>query len=342
MQARAGTSPLQPFPEGWYLVATRAAIDGQTLVGKTWLGERIVAWRGADGRVSVADATCPHLGSDLGPEAGGRVRDGRLVCPFHGFEYDSTGQCVATPYAPPPPTAGLNLLETREFEGLIFAWHGIGGRGPQWELPAPDGEVADWCDTRVWSNRIRGHPQEITENAIDLAHLRYLHGYDAVSKVGAPEVDGARFRFRFDFKRRHTVAGIQVFAYHATAVIDVHGLGYSTAEIREHAIGIDTRLWLLATPIDGDSVELTLVSRMRRVREPKRPIVGMRFLPARPRTRLLNRTVIAKLGRDSMQDALIWGRKRYRPRPSLCRSDGPIGVYRRYCKQFYPDGRVDG
>ena len=268
------------------------------------------------------------------------MREFRLVCPFHGYEYDITGQCVATPYAPPPKTARLNLFETREFEGLIFAWHGIGGRGPQWELPAPAGDATDWCDTRVWSNRFRGHPQEITENAIDLAHLRYVHGYDAVSRVGSAEVDGARLRFRFDFKRSQTVAGIKVFAYEATAVTYVYGLGYSMAEVRDRTIGIDTNLWALATPIDGELVELTLVSRMRRVREPRRPIVGMRFLPSRLRTRLLNRMVIATLSRDSMQDTLIWGRKRYRPRPSLCRSDGEIGVYRRYCKQFYPDERV--
>ena len=77
-------------------------MEKRELVGKTWLGERIVAWRGADGRVCVADAACPHVGADLRPEAGGRVRDGRLGCPFHAYEYGVTGQCVAIPYAPPP------------------------------------------------------------------------------------------------------------------------------------------------------------------------------------------------------------------------------------------------
>ena len=335
-----GAPPLHPFPEGWYFVASRAAIERQTLVGKTWVGERIAAWRGADGRVCVAGATCPHLGADLRPEAGGRVRDGRLVCPFHGYEYDAAGQCVATPYAPAPRAARLKLFETREFEGLVFAWHGIGGRRPQWELPAPGGDADDWCDPRFWSIRFRGHPQEVTENSIDLGHLRCLHGYDAVSAVGPAEADGARLCFRFDFKRTQTVAGIKVFAYDATALTHVHGLGYSVAEVREHSIGMDVRLWALATPVDGELVELTLVSRIRRVREPRRPLVGMRFLPSRLRTWLMNRMVMATLSGDSRQDVAIWGRKRYRPRPTLCRSDGEIGLYRRYCEQFYPDGKV--
>ena len=332
---------LYPFPEGWYFVASRAAIERRKPIGKTWLGERIVAWCDADGRICVAGATCPHLGSDLGPETGGRVRDGRLVCPFHGYEYDAAGQCVATPCAPPPRAARLDRLEIREFEGLVFAWHGFGGRAPRWDLPAPADGAADWGAPEFWSVRFRGHPQETTENSVDLAHLRYVHGYDAVSGVGPVEVEGAWLRSAFDFKRTQTFAGIGVFAYDVSAVTHVHGLGYSLVEVREHAIGMDTRLWVLATPVDGEFVELTLVSRIRRIVRPKRPIVGMRFLPPGLRTRLMNKIVIAAQARDVMQDVAIWGRKRYRPRPHLCRSDGEIGLYRRYCAQFYPGGRAE-
>ena len=258
---------LHPFPEGWYFVASRAALERRKLIGKTWLGERIVAWCDADGRICVAGAACPHLGSDLGPETGGRVRDGRLVCPFHGYEYDAAGQCVATPYAPPPKSARLDLLATREFEGLVFAWHGIGGRAPRWDLPAPADGADDWGAPEFWSVRFPGHPQETTENSVDLAHLRYVHGYDAVSGAGPVEVDGARLTSAFDFRRSQTFAGIGVFAWDVSAVTHLHGLGYSLVEVREHSIGMDTRLWVLATPVDGEFVELTLVSRIRRMRQ---------------------------------------------------------------------------
>ena len=332
---------LHPFPEGWYFVASRAALARRKLIGKTWLGRRIVAWCDGDGRLCVAGAACPHLGSDLGPETGGRVRDGRLVCPFHGYEYDATGQCVATPYAPPPRSARLDLLATREFEGLVFAWHGIGGRAPRWELPAPGGEADDWSAPEFWSVRFRGHPQETSENSVDLAHLRYVHGYDAVSGAGPVEVDGARLTSAFDFRRTQTLAGIGIFAWDVSAVTHLHGLGYSLVEVREHSIGMDTRLWVLATPLDGEFVEVTLVSRIRLLRKPKRSIVGMRFLPPGLRTRLMNRIVIAAQARDVMQDVAIWSRKRYRPRPRLCRSDGEIGTYRRWCAQFYPGGGAE-
>ena len=337
---RDGDPVLSPFPEGWYFVASRKTIEKEELIRKTWLGEPIVVWGNADGDVCVAEAVCPHMGSDLGPEAGGRVRNGCLVCPFHGFEYDVTGQCVATPFAPAPRSATLKVFETREIAGLVFAWWGSGGRPPQWDIPdVPAGED-DWCDMEFWSVRFAGHPQETSENSVDLGHLRYVHGYDSVSGVGPVSVDGAWLRSCFDFKRTRTFAGIKVFAYDVSAVTHVHGLGYSFVEVREHNIGMDTRLWVLATPVDGELVEMTLVSQVKRLLRPKRPIVGMRFLPPRLRTRIMNRIIITAQKHDVLQDVVIWGRKRYRSRPMLCRSDGEIGKFRRYCEQFYPDGQL--
>ena len=336
----SGAPSLFPFPEGWYFVSRRKAVENKKLLQKTWLGERIVVWCNENGDVCVAEAVCPHLGADLGPEAGGRVRNGYLVCPFHGFEYDVTGQCVATPYAPAPRCARLRVFETCEILGLIFAWHGIGGRPPRWDLPAPPPDETEWSDMEYRSVRFAGHPQETTENSVDLGHLRYVHGYDSVQAVGQVTVEGAWLKSCFDFRRRRTVVGIGCFAYDVSAVTHVHGLGFSYVEVREHFIGMDTRLWVLATPIDGQLVEMTLVSQVRLLLRPKRAIAGMRFLPPRLRTRIMNKIMIAAQKQDVLRDMAIWGRKQYRSDPALCHSDGPIGKFRRYCEQFYPDGHI--
>ena len=335
-----GISPLPPFPEGWYFVASRKRIETEGLLRKTWLGEEVIAWCNGGGDICVAEAFCSHLGSDLGPDAGGRVRDGRLVCPFHGFEYDVSGQCVATPYAPPPESARLKVFRTSEVLGLVFAWRSSGGRGPQWDLPVPRPGGSDWSDMEFWSVRFAGHPQETTENSVDLGHLRYVHGYESVKRVGSVSVEGARLKSCFDFRRARFMAGLKCLEYDASAVTHVHGLGYSFVEVQERSIGMETRLWVLATPIDGELVELTLVSQVRHLVRPRRPIYGLRFLPLRLRTRIMNRIIMAAEKRDVMQDVVIWKRKRYRRRPALCASDGEIGKYRRYCEQFYPDAQA--
>ena len=290
---------LPPFPEGWYFIASRKTIEKEKLFRKTWLGEEIVVWCNEDGEICVAEGTCPHLGSSLGPEAGGRVHDGRLVCPFHGFAYDVAGRCIATPYAPAPKSARLKVYETREIPGLVFAWWGSGGRSPQWDLPASPPTGRDWSDMEFWSVRFAGHPQETTENSMDLAHLRHVHGYRNVKGVGAVSVDGTWLKSCFDFKRPQTIAHVECFIYDVSAVTHVHGLGFSFVEIREHSIDMEIRLWVLATPVDGELVELTLVSQVRQLLEPKRPIVGMRFLPVGLRTRIMHKRCPPKRGNST-------------------------------------------
>ena len=330
---------LSPFPEGWYFIASRQAIQKAKLIQKTWMGENVVVWCDEDSRVCVAEAICPHLGSDLGPGAGGRICGGRLVCPFHGFEFDATGQCVATPYAEPPKTATLRVFETQEVLGLIFAWWGIEGREPQWSLPTGLPDQAGWSGLEIRTLRFPGHPQETTENSVDLGHLRYVHGYDSVNRSARVSADGAYLESRFEFRSIRKIAGIARFTLDISATAHIYGLGYSFVEIREQSIGMDMRLWVLATPVDGTLIDLSLVSQVGEIRGPRRWIAGLGFLPVSLRAPIMNKFIAAFQKGDVLQDVVIWSRKQYRSRPRLCRSDGEIMPFRAYCAQFYPDQR---
>ncbi len=301
------------------------------------MGETIVIWYDENGNVCVADSFCPHLGADMGPAAGGRVCDGRLVCPFHGFEFDVSGRCVATPYARPPKAARLRTFETQEVLDLIFVWWGHGGREPQWSLPADTPPQDGWSGLDISTVRFPGHPQETTENSVDLGHLRYVHGYGNVKRVERASVDGPLLVSRFDFRRTRKIAGIARLTLDVSADTLIHGLGYSYVQIREHTIGMDLRLWVLATPVDGILIDLSLVSQVREIRQPKRWIAGLGFLPPKLRAPIMNKIMAAFQMQDVRQDVVIWSRKRYRPRPRLCTSDGEIMSYRRYCAQFYPE-----
>ena len=195
--------------------------------------------------------------------------------------------------------------------------------------------------------RFPGHPQETSENAVDLAHLSCVHGFDEVRQVGAVAVDGPTLRTAFDFTQRVAYAGMPIASFDVSAHVTVLGLGYSFVEVHERSIGMQTRLWTLATPVDGTLIDLTLVSQVRQIRHPRRRIVGLAFLPTMLRTQLMNQFVLAQELLGVRQDQVIWSRKRYQPRPRLCRSDGEIMTYRAWCAQFYPDlgmasGRANG
>ncbi len=339
---RAVTQTPAPFPEGWYFIAKREAIEKATLVAKTWMGESVLVWCDGNGAICVSESVCPHLGSDLGPEAGGCVRGGRIICPFHGYEFDTTGQCVATPFAPPPKTAKLRVYETQEVAGMVFAWWGIDGRPPQWRLPSDDLEQSDWTDLKVNTLRFPGHPQSTTENSVDLAHLRYVHGYDNVDVIVDADIDGPLLQTAFDFKRTRTIARWVNMTFEVSARTLIYGLGYSYVSIREHSIGMDMRLWVLATPVDGTLMDLSLASQIRELRSPKRLFAGLGFLPTRWRAPIMNKFMAAEQRNDVLQDVVIWSRQQHKTRPRLCRSDGKIMPFRYYCAQFYPESSENG
>src|SRR3954462_4877950 len=99
----AGTST------GWYPVARAAEVGTRPLpVGAGGAAFVVVRLR-AGGEVSAFPARCPHR---LVPLAAGTVVDGRLQCPYHGWQFDAEGRCASIPSLGPggipPPRADLH------------------------------------------------------------------------------------------------------------------------------------------------------------------------------------------------------------------------------------------
>src|SRR5689334_12913859 len=92
---------LSPFPNGWFCVALSKDIPKKAVKPLRYFGRDLVAFRTEDDKVAVLDAYCPHLGAHLGH--GGRVEKDCVVCPFHGWKFDTNGQCASVPYAKKKP-----------------------------------------------------------------------------------------------------------------------------------------------------------------------------------------------------------------------------------------------
>ena len=61
------------------------------------LSERLLAWRDTQGRLALTDEFCAHRGVSLWF---GRNEENGLRCPYHGWKYDHTGQCIEVPSEP--------------------------------------------------------------------------------------------------------------------------------------------------------------------------------------------------------------------------------------------------
>ena len=93
-------------PNRWYPVLEASQL-GRKPVGVTRLGRRLVLWRDAAGSSVALPSRCPHRGAALEQ---GRVVDGELTCPWHGFRFAPDGACTRMPCegteATPPRALG--------------------------------------------------------------------------------------------------------------------------------------------------------------------------------------------------------------------------------------------
>ncbi len=109
---RADAAIADTEPDGWLRVGEALAIaDGRAIIVVPDEGERIAVFRDGDRIFAVANA-CRHQGGPLGE---GRIIDGCIVCPWHGFQYQPQNGCSPPPYAEKIPT-----YDTRIEAGVVF------------------------------------------------------------------------------------------------------------------------------------------------------------------------------------------------------------------------------
>ena len=65
-----------------------------------------------EGQLSAVDNVCKHQNGPLGE---GKIVDGCITCPWHGFQYQPTDGC-----APPPFTEKLSTYELKVHEGTVY------------------------------------------------------------------------------------------------------------------------------------------------------------------------------------------------------------------------------
>jgi phenylpropionate dioxygenase-like ring-hydroxylating dioxygenase large terminal subunit len=73
------------FAKGWYLVCWSADLEPSQVKPLRYFGKNYVLFRGEDGKATLLDAHCPHLGAHLG--YGGRVEGNDIICPFHAWRF---------------------------------------------------------------------------------------------------------------------------------------------------------------------------------------------------------------------------------------------------------------
>ncbi len=322
-----------PVPAGWFAVALSRDLPKGRAIPVRVGSQDLVAWRDHRGAACVASAWCPHLGAHLGYL--GRVRGEALVCGFHGFAFAADGTCLATGYeGRVPPRTRLAMWPVSEIDGVVLTYHDAAGQPPSWTIPPVD--AAGWTAARWRSLIFTGHPMEITENSVDVGHLRFVHGYAAVQEICQASTDGPVLTARYAMTRPGRLSGLPVPAMRTTFDVAAYGLGFSRVDLTVHTLGdARVRLWVMPTPLGDGTVRLRIGAAARRSGSPQATAARWR-LAASAGAGLIRQFALLGLANDVAQDRRVWETKRHLTRPVLAAGDGPIGPYRRWAGQFLP------
>jgi phenylpropionate dioxygenase-like ring-hydroxylating dioxygenase large terminal subunit len=175
------------FINFWY-----AALPSEALTDRParvrMLGVDVVLFRGAEGGAHALANTCVHRGASLGD---GRLKNGNVQCPYHGWEFNADGQCVRIPslgsQARIPGRARVDAYPVVERYGLV---HVFLGDLPEDERPPvmaiPEYGAPGWRATLDESEAEVDYRRSL-ENGLDPAHNEFVHtthGFAGTDQAG--------------------------------------------------------------------------------------------------------------------------------------------------------------
>lgn len=289
-----------PVPNGWFIVAEARQLDpGQHLVLRVFDSD-VVLFRGTDGVPHLVDAYCAHLGAHLG--VGGRVEDGCIRCPFHGWRYDGeSGRCTEIPYGDMehiPTMAKVRSYPVVERNQMIWAWHHAEGQEPFYDVPeVPEIDDPEWSDYELVEFEVASCCQEMAENNVDFAHFMYVHGSDAI-----PDDE-----LIIEGTYKKTIAAGGNF------VREGFGLGLGVLRVNGFTTFISS-----TTPIDAENL-----------------LVRWIFVAPKAAGPEAVRMAAESFAAGVSQDLPIWENKRYVERPVVTKSEKKLLEQREWAKQFY-------
>jgi phenylpropionate dioxygenase-like ring-hydroxylating dioxygenase large terminal subunit len=136
------------------------------------LGEPIVLFLNRDSAPVALEDRCCHRTAKLSK---GWVKDGHIVCGYHGWEYDGTGKLVNIPQFPfdqPIPDAKARSFHCTERYG--YAWVALDD--PLMPIPeVPEDTMPGYRRIHQFYSKWKTSSLRLMENSFDNAHFAFVH-----------------------------------------------------------------------------------------------------------------------------------------------------------------------
>ena len=162
----------------WYVVGESNKIEKNKLYKSTVWSKDYVFWKDDNNKFYAMDDDCSHRGASLGL---GTLENNRVICPYHGYEFDGEGKLCIVP--------GLNFTNTQcqnqvtynivEKNGWIFlnTVNTIFYQPTELCLFEED-EANDPSFSPIFLNvGFKAYGRVVSENSLDIMHIGFVHTF---------------------------------------------------------------------------------------------------------------------------------------------------------------------
>jgi phthalate 4,5-dioxygenase oxygenase subunit len=155
------------------LASSELKADGEP-VRLMLLSEKLVAFRDTNGKIGVMDHRCPHRCASL---FFGRNEEGGIRCVYHGWKFDTDGNCLDMANVPPHQDfkhkVHAKAYKTAERNGLVYVYMGDQSKVP--DLPPIEATLVPEDRAEIHFVHRECNWLQAAEGELDTSHIGFLH-----------------------------------------------------------------------------------------------------------------------------------------------------------------------
>lgn len=184
----------------WYLACLPEELEKQNPLKRRIIGKDMVIFKNAKNEISILEDRCCHRNVHLSL---GYIKGDCIKCAYHGWEYNSQGECVHIPSFPEgeqiPKTAKVEKYCTRIKHQAIWVW--LGDEELKDTATIPSMEVMDEYPRVYNYHYLKADLQLVAESLIDAYHINHVHRNSIGTFMG--NLHGEKVEFNLDVKETY-------------------------------------------------------------------------------------------------------------------------------------------
>jgi phenylpropionate dioxygenase-like ring-hydroxylating dioxygenase large terminal subunit len=167
------------FDLQWYVVGKPADfLANRPEKVRVW-NKNYVVWKTANGEYRAMDDACTHKGASL---SGGKVCNDRIVCPYHGYEFNTTGELMMVPgiHFDPSPVYNLKTYPVVVKNNWVYI-----NTQPKNYTTESLNETNFYTEPEIAQNfsmvqlemDYNCYSRILSENSLDIMHIAFVHTF---------------------------------------------------------------------------------------------------------------------------------------------------------------------